>query len=444
MVKTGLYTVGFGKAKITPPENMPMAGYIDRESYSSGVLDDLYARAAYIESSNGGRLLIVSLDIIRVDDRLYDEIASTLSRNHGLAREEINVVATHTHSGPEVSTSIWNTRPLTPGEKELVEKYRRYLVERVNEAVSEALRSKGLSDIFIGSTYISGVISNRITPSEPVDEEAVVVVVRDVSGVNRGVILNFACHPTVLGSRNTFISGDLAGKTCELIERETGGICVYLNGAAGNVSTRFTRKTQDYSEVIGFAGKIASKVMDVVNDNGLRKLKPTPIRTLIHNIELRIKNPPRIEDLYRLRQELEEKLKRSVEEKNYPLIKKIKSDLAGIVVALERRNFILENRCLRVNISLSWFGKELAIIFFPGEAFIEYQLLAKRSSPTKYTMFVGYANGYIGYIPYVRIPGSTATYEETVSIVDPGEYGKLRRFITRILKNIDIESVIVS
>ena len=75
------------------------------------------------------------------------------------------------------------------------------------------------------------------------------------------------------------------------------------------------------------------------------------------------------------------------------------------------------------------------MIFFPGEAFVEYQLMAKKHSPTSYTMFIGYANGYIGYVPYALQPASGDNYEEIVSIIDPSEYGRVAELILKALRD---------
>ena len=48
-------------------------------------------------------------------------------------------------------------------------------------------------------------------------------------------VVNYACHPTVLGPGNKLISPDYPGSTRAVVERNTGATCVFLQGAAGDM-----------------------------------------------------------------------------------------------------------------------------------------------------------------------------------------------------------------
>ena len=55
-------TIGTAKLRITPPTGTPMAGYY-HERASTGVHDDLYAKAIVLEQ-DGSRVALVALDLI--------------------------------------------------------------------------------------------------------------------------------------------------------------------------------------------------------------------------------------------------------------------------------------------------------------------------------------------------------------------------------------------
>ena len=48
-------------------------------------------------------------------------------------------------------------------------------------------------------------------------------------------VVNYACHPTTLAWDNTLISPDYIGALREVVERETGAPCLFLQGASGEL-----------------------------------------------------------------------------------------------------------------------------------------------------------------------------------------------------------------
>ncbi len=438
------YLVGSAKTKITPNKSMPMAGYINREHHAAGVLDDLYARALYIESPLNGSILIVSLDLIRIDNSLYDEIRHVLEKEYGLNPDTIHVTATHTHSGPEISTEVWNTKSLSDKEKELVMEYRGFLIKKITRVVGQALKNTSPSKIYVGSSEIIGVASNRIDPNAPIDNEAVILVAKNLDGEIKAVIVNYACHPTILGPSNNYYSGDLAGMISRNIEEEHDTICLYLNGAAGNVSTRYTRKSQSYDEVIRLANQITSSINNKICE-GLEEIPVSTIITKWFSDIIKVRKPASEEELRKMEEFLRKKLDEAITKGyNEAVLRGIKSDLAAVLIAKERRSFLEKNRFIELKIATTRIGGHLLLVFFPGEAFIEYQINAKKYSKTKYTMFIGYANGYLGYVPYEANSPKPVSYEEVVSVIDPSEYDKINVLIKKAIENITKDLIISS
>ena len=53
-----------------------------------------------------------------------------------------------------------------------------------------------------------------------------------------GTVVNYACHPTTLAWENTLVSPDYIGAMREVVERETGSPCLFLQGASGELGPR--------------------------------------------------------------------------------------------------------------------------------------------------------------------------------------------------------------
>ncbi len=430
------FNISASKIDITPRESLPMAGYIMRSEYSKGVLHNIYARGVLIEGEDG--ILLLSLELIRIDDELYNDIVELISRKYGLKPEIIHVIATHTHSGPEISLDTWSTLRLNDNIVDKIREYRKYLLERINQLVSNILSVPGKASLYIGKSIIENVASNRIDPRGPVDNEAIVILSQNKLQ-RKFIAVNYACHPTVLPVSNTYISGDLAGVTSMILEEKLGCPALYLNGAAGNISTRHTRKGQNIDALVELASKIAYSVSETIDHGKLENIPDPWIVNQYIDITVRLKNVEKILGrLLSIEEDITKKLEiLKISGGSHGEIRRLESVLEGIKSLLHKYR-AFKSRTLSFRIRYCVIGGKVLAIFFPGEAFIEYQLEAKKHSVYDYLVFIGYADGYIGYIPYSieAYQGVNGIYyEEIVSLVEPEDREKIMEKIIDIASN---------
>jgi hypothetical protein len=95
----------------------------------------------------------------------------------------------------------------------------------------------GLSDIGVNRDLrlADGRVIVGCNPNGFCDREVGVLRIDTLSGEPLACIVNYACHPTVLGPGNKLISPDYPGSTRQIVEQVTGATCFFLQGAAGNV-----------------------------------------------------------------------------------------------------------------------------------------------------------------------------------------------------------------
>ncbi len=415
---------------------MIMAGYISRNSKSNCKIDDLFVKTLFLEDSENNRLLLISLDLIRVDNDLYREIVDEIVNKTELKKEEIHIAATHTHSGPEISTSFWNTLPLTDKDKEEIREYRRFVIQEALESTMDALSNVQKTRIFVGKSYVENVASNRVKPDGPVDPETVYMFGKINNDINF-LALNYACHPTVLGPENTCISGDLAGHVASILEKKLNSIVLYFNGAAGNISTRYTRKAQNTECLRMLAQKVATPIYESILRQEYKEIDMPRIETGIYRVIFKTKKiEGDIRKIKELMEILEEQLRQIKAQKTFsPEIRNIESKYEGLKVLLNRINDLKRIDKIEANIGYARIGNKVAMIFFPGEAYVELQLMAKKKSKFPYLFFVGYADGYIGYVPIDEwnVENSLVTYEKIVSIIDPKEIDRINKIIEKII-----------
>ena len=74
-------------------------------------------------------------------------------------------------------------------------------------------------------------------PEKPTDTEVIIMVVDSTEGRPIARLVNYGCHNTSLGPKNTLISGDYAGRAMTAIEGDIGedAVCLFVNGGSGNI-----------------------------------------------------------------------------------------------------------------------------------------------------------------------------------------------------------------
>ena len=225
-----MLSAGFSKISISPPLGAPLAGFAARKGVCEGIHDELYARSLVIEN-DGNAIAFVSVDVLAVSSEFVESVREKIERRTGIKKKSVMIAATHTHAGPVTIRTFFNPDGTLDNE------YMNSFSKAVEESVVNAFEKKFPARIGVGSGAISGIGVNRRTENKlPIDEEIGIIKVEDLQGKTQIVFINYACHPTVLGSNNLLATGDFPYYTVEKIERETGGSAMFVNGTQGNIS----------------------------------------------------------------------------------------------------------------------------------------------------------------------------------------------------------------
>ena len=276
---------GLAKVDITPRGPIWMSGYAARTHPSEGVLSPLWAKALAIESSPGGRIVIVSTDLVGIPRELSDEVAAKLKQQYGLNRSQLLINASHTHTGPIVWPNLRNLTVLPEGEQEKLIDYRKTLAEALVSVAGSALRDLSPAVIEFGEGA-AGFAANRraaINPNGPVDHRVPVLKIADPAGRIRGIVFGYACHNTTLTGEFYQLSGDYAGFAAETIQQRHPGataLFVMLCGADQNPNPRST---------LELARQHGNALADEIEKVIAARMTPVsgPVRTAFRLAELR-------------------------------------------------------------------------------------------------------------------------------------------------------------
>lgn len=213
--------VGAAQVDITPPLGLPMDGYGARASGAVGTHDPLAARVLVAEGSDGTAVALVVADLLHIDPRLQAIIAERVRMSTGIPRERLQLVGTHTHSGPAFPE---------PSDLE------RLIGDRIGDALERAWAERRVAHAAVGVGRVEGIGANRRPHGGPVDDRVTVARFDDETGRTIATLVNYGCHPTTLGPNNLLYSADYPGVACRALDERLGGVSMFTTGPQGDVN----------------------------------------------------------------------------------------------------------------------------------------------------------------------------------------------------------------
>ncbi len=152
---------GFGRADITPPPGVGLAGNGPEGRRAAGYRVHLYARALLLEDTTGERVALVVADLPQVTPNLHRLTAQRIADSTGIGADRLVIAATHVHAGPShfYAERQYNqsTSQVEGYDSAMVE----FLVSRFARAVLDAQRDLRPARIAWGATAVWGHTRNR-------------------------------------------------------------------------------------------------------------------------------------------------------------------------------------------------------------------------------------------------------------------------------------------
>jgi hypothetical protein len=217
--------VGVAMANITPddPLGSDLEGYGNHRS-ATGVHDSLTVRCMVI---NDGQTVValVTFDLIGLFMNHIEDIKKMIVKETGLKDENIFIHSIHTHSGPPML-----------GDDKYNGEYRKKLNRSVTNCLLKAFDTSKNATAFIsyGSSTVKTV--NRRYPQKPIANKFTTVEFKDTAQNTISMLLNFGCHPVVLGPDNSKMTADYIYFVRKKVETEKGGIALFFNSRFGDIN----------------------------------------------------------------------------------------------------------------------------------------------------------------------------------------------------------------
>ena len=398
-----MLTAGFSKICISPPIGAPLAGFAAREGVSQGIHDDLFARAVVLVNKETA-VALVSVDLLALSSDFIKRVRKNIQQAIGISAEAVMIASTHTHAGPVTITTFFN-----PGES-LDSSYMDSLAQNIEEAVATAWANRFTARVGVGVGHVDGVgVNRRSADQRPVDEEVGIIKIDDSTGRTRGVVINYSCHPTVLGPNNLLVTGDFPNFSIEQIEKSIGpdGIAMFINGTQGNISMGHSSELSAIGVITpGRTFERAAELGHLLADATLAELPSVitddsrSIVSISMPVNLPLKKFPSIEETTKALRDADDQLARLSANGATPeeLMKaKTQRLYASITNFYARETKSLPDGHLPIELQGVRIG-DAVFVAVPAEVFVEIGLKVKQEAPHR-VFIVGLANGYIGYLP---------------------------------------------
>jgi hypothetical protein len=425
--------VGAGKRRVTPPLSVP---YLTSSANGTNapfksVHDDLFARALVLDDGHQ-RMALLSVDAIGYDNSILGkgrdftrELRRKIARRTRLKPDAVMLAGTHAHSTPE-TIGLTPFRDV-PGVREWLENH----LEELVETVVEAGNNRAPARAFAGTTKVEGIARYRrivlkngklsvhgaLPPSDQVavpwrlDEVLSLLCFEREDGAPCAVLMNYTAHP-VIAMLLPHVSADYPGTASTLVEEKLPGVvCLFTNGAAGNINS--VKVSTNFDDVAALGNKVGNVAVEKIGQlrNG-QPLTETKLATRSDQIVLEPRACPSLAQALQTASPL----------------------ALGKDGTIRRLALKLAEGPLRGEIQAMRIGR-VRWISLPGEPFVETGLALKQAGAD---FVVGYANGYLGYFP-IRSAYDQGGYEVIAgawSRVAPGSAERLEALGSKLLQRI--------
>src|SRR5438105_163527 len=118
---------------------MWLAVYGARTKPAEEKLHDLYVKALALEDPAGGRLVLVTSDLIGIPRPLGQAVAAEVEKRTKLPRARLRLTASHTHCGPVLSDNLTDMYDLPPEMPAKIKAYTETLAGQMVEVIVSAL-----------------------------------------------------------------------------------------------------------------------------------------------------------------------------------------------------------------------------------------------------------------------------------------------------------------
>jgi neutral ceramidase len=385
------WKAGIAVRTITPEQSMWMAGYGARNKPSEGKLTELYVKALALEDPHGGRLVLLTSDLVGIPRSLAEPVAEEVRKRKGLPRERLMLTVSHTHCGPVLRDSLHTMYDMPPDEAKKIGPYTDKVKGWMIDVIVRALDDLKPARLSFGKGTARFAVNRRkptdkgfvnaANPEGPVDHAVPVLRVDGPDGKLRAVVFGYACHNTTLQFYQW--CGDYAGFAQKYVEdRHRGATALFWMGCGADANPLPRSKVELCKK---YGRELAAAVEDVLAD------RLTPIRG---------DSAARYATIALPFDKLPDRAQWQADRRSKQFA--VRNRAEHYLKLLDRGEKI--DNHYRYYPVQAWRLGELTWVALGGEVVVDYSLRLQRELGRDRALWVaGYANDVMAYVPSLRV-----------------------------------------
>ena len=365
----------FKKISIEAPFPTTQCGHSCQTFLVDTFKDHLFARVLGFKDDNNW-IIHVSMDLLGFDLDHRNKLQEMLRTYYNNANLHLITSTTHTHYANSVRT----------------DEYVNWLVKTLYEGIiTMEYVEKGNIYATYQRKHTNACGKSRISGYETNNENLCLIRFYDDNDANFFNMIINNCHPTTLSATSPFFSAEYPGYVLKLLEEDNSNSSYsFIQGAAGDISSRFVRDGQEYKDMVKLATNLFNEIKEMMNETPHKELLTLNYK----EVTIPYEHDFSPIDLSKIRSDLTPRELEAIEGGQKIRAKAANPDPHGIFGNLKKEVILA-----------TWYLGCLQIIFYPNEIFSAYM----DGLDLDKKMLVSYSNGYGPYILPINFP--YVTYE---------------------------------
>lgn len=420
-----MITFGTAKEIITPNIKTSLMGMGDVFGIPfTKINDDIYVRTLVLKDKDENTVVLCTFDLLFHDNSLTDRLREYVGQKYGVPYKNLHVNYSHTHYAPAVKGY-----DITYHKEE----YENFVFERTCASVDRAFLNTCKGTVKFAKVEGDWNISRRkmvdgkclFAPNPDGERDPYIYMLKfeDEEGKLRGILMNFACHPSnILHNLGTIISSEYPGRLCQKIEAEFYGCgALFVQGFGADSKLKKGVKNGEFLQITfkecdEVASSMASSVKETIMNESVWEKLNVNLGCTVFKLELPL-------EPYPLRYyQNEQKINT---ENGCELLK---TDADYVIENYDKLPEVLTLDCAVIKINEKFY-----IYIMPGEPGINIQTVLREDNPDIKLLCFGY-NDSIAYVPSDKMI-KEGGYEAEESILEYRLKGKIKPGVDKIYKD---------
>lgn len=229
-----LFKAGYAEAIINHCDKNDNCFPVSRSGYGifrplEGVHDDLKVQTLVLESMNKTPLVISSLDIGGMGNKILNRIVEQAHAATGIPKQNILISSSHTHTAPDFQ-GVYGGVNLLGLDNQYLDK----VIDAVVSSIEEAYKNKVDVTLSVAKGSSRGFVKNDRHNNEYIDYDFYVFTATKTDGSRLAILGNYAVHPVIVGASKC-ASADMVHYLREKIASDLDTPFMYVNGVQGDV-----------------------------------------------------------------------------------------------------------------------------------------------------------------------------------------------------------------